>query len=669
MMLKIGRAWRFEENAARHATITLDVPGQSQNTLGAETLDEFIAILDGLEADPPASLFIRSGKTSGFMAGADVEELSQASRDDLGALIARGQKALARLESLPCPSVAVVHGACLGGGLEVALACDHRVAEEAATFGFPEVQLGLHPGLGGTVRLPGIIEPVAALQLMLTGKTINARKAKSLGLVRDVVPARHLDAAAHTAAEAGKVKRPERSLIDGLKQSVEASAPGRRFIAGRARKETAKRFDRAQYPAPFVMIDLFETDYETNEAYEAEARSFVSLSQTHAAQNLIGLFLRREALNRQARSGAQHGIRHVHVIGAGTMGADIAMWTAMNGFTVTLEDIDAKSIAKAIGRACEWMHGKPDRSDAIRDPIDRLIPDPRGDGARSADLIIEAGPENAETKQKIYAQFVGRMKAGAIIATNTSSIPLETLAKDLPDAGRFLGLHFFNPVTKMPLVEVVRSEQTSADTEARAAAFIEAIDKLPLPVKSAPGFLVNRILTPYLLEAVTLIDEGQSPESIDAAAEAFGMQQGPVEVADTVGLDVCLEVSRVLAAELGHIADPPGRLTRLVDAGDLGKKTGKGFYTWKDGKPQKGETDPAGSNFADMQERLLAPLYDEVRRALEDGVVASEDHLDLGAVFGAGFAPFRGGPCTTLRQQKQASSSRKAAKAAQRKEA
>lgn len=644
--------WHLKKHSNGEATLYLDVPGQAQNTLGRKVLDRFEAYLGELEKSPPAALYIRSRKASGFMAGADIEELSGASPDELRALIDQGHQALRRLEALSCPTVAVIHGACLGGGLEVALACDHRVADIEASFGFPEVQLGLHPGLGGTERFTALVEPATALQLMLTGKTIDARKAKHIGLVRDAVPDRHLKAAAEAAAKAGKA-RSSRGFIETIKHTLEISSPGKKLIASRARKETARRFPKEHYPAPFALIDLFEDETGTEDALKAEAKSFVELSQTQAAQNLIGLFLRREALKRQARRPDGHGISHVHVIGAGTMGADIAMWSAMNGFTVTLQDIDTKVIAKAIGRAHDWMDGKKDRSSDIRDPFDRLTPDPKGDGVRIADLVIEAGPEKPEIKQKIYDGLMDRLKPGAILATNTSSIRLETLAAGLPAerTGNFVGLHFFNPVTKMPLVEIVSGEMTSDETRARALAFVEAIDKLPLPVKSAPGFLVNRILTPYLLEAVKLIDEGHKPEEVDAAAGHFGMQQGPVEVADTVGLDICLEVGRVLARELDHISEPPARLVEKVKAGNLGKKTGKGFYAWEGGKPKKEDVDTPASDLEDIQERLLAPLYEEVRRALDEGVVASEDHLDLGAVFGAGFAPFRGGPCTTLRQK------------------
>ena len=647
-----GNIWHLKKHSNGEATLYLDVPGQTQNTLGRPVLDGFEAYLSELEKSPPEALFIRSRKKSGFMAGADIEELSGSSPEELKALIDQGHKALKRLEALPCPTVAVIHGTCLGGGLEVALACDHRVADMGASFGFPEVQLGLHPGLGGTERFPKLVEPATALQFMLTGKTINAKKAKQIGLLRDAVPDRHLDAAAVAAAKTGKKKK-DRGFIDGVKHTLEMSSPGKRLIASRARKEAGKRFDKEDYPAPFALIDLFEHETGSDDAFEAEARSFVDLSQTQTSKNLINLFLRREALKREARRPEGHGISHVHVIGAGTMGADIAMWSAMNGFTVTLQDIDNKVIAKAMGRAHDWMDGKTDRSDDIRDPLDRLIPDPKGDGVRMADLVIEAGPEKAEIKQKIYDGLMDELKPGAIIATNTSSIRLETLAEGLPPerTGHFVGLHFFNPVTKMPLVEIVSGETTSQETRDRALAFIEAIDKLPLPVKSAPGFLVNRILTPYLLKAVDLIDEGHKPEEVDAAAEAFGMQQGPVEVADTVGLDICLEVGRVLARELDHIGEPPERLVRKVEAGDLGKKTGKGFYVWEDGKPKKEDVETPASDLEDIQERLLAPLYEEVRRVLDEGIVASEDHLDLGAVFGSGFAPFRGGPCTTLRQK------------------
>ena len=639
-------AWTLTRDERDFATLSLDVSGQAQNTLGRAVLSEFLSVLDELEKHPPKALFLRSGKSGGFMAGADIDEISHTKADDLRQLIRDGHSALDRLEALPSPTVAVIHGACLGGGLEIALACDHRIATEDASFGFPEVQLGLHPGLGGTYRFPRLIEPASALKLMLTGKTIDAKKAKRLGLVQDAVPKRHLEAAARSAASSKSDR--SKTLFETLRDSVEKIGPVESYIAKKAREETTERYSKDQMPAPFAIIDLFEADEGSAHAYlEKEAASFVELQKTDTAKHLIGLFLKREELKREARS-ADHNIRHVHVIGAGTMGADIAAWVAMNGFVVTLEDVDSEAIARAIKRANEWMKGKKDRSDDIRSPQDRLIADPRGNGVRSADLIIEAGPEKADIKAKIYKGLEGRMKPDAILATNTSSIKLEDLVESVPHPDRFVGLHFFNPVTKMPLVEIVRGEQTSSDTLARCLSFVEAIDKLPLPVKSAPGFLVNRILTPYLLKAASLVDQGHKPEAVDAAAEAFGMAQGPIEVADTVGLDVCAEVGKVLAREFDHISEPPSSLTSKLNEERLGKKTGKGFYTWKDGDPEKDNVSLDEEECRKLQSALLDPLFDEVCRVLDEGIVQSADHLDLGAVFGAGFAPFRSDPKTYL---------------------
>jgi 3-hydroxyacyl-CoA dehydrogenase/enoyl-CoA hydratase/3-hydroxybutyryl-CoA epimerase len=338
----------------------------------------------------------------------------------------------------------------------------------------------------------------------------------------------------------------------------------------------------------------------------------------------------------------------VHVIGGGTMGGDIAAWCALRGFVVTLQDQDAQRLAPAMKRAANLFTERLKDSRRIRDALDRLIPDVHGDGVARADVVIEAIYENTDAKRALFADVEKRAQADAILATNTSSIPLEDIAGALRDPSRLIGLHFFNPVARMMLVEVVTGRDSDAALVARGAAFVRAIDKLPLPVKSAPGFLVNRVLAPYLMMAMRCVDEGIAPEAVDEAAVAFGMPMGPIELADTVGLDICLAVGRML----GHEGAPPRKLAERVAAGQLGKKTGKGFYTWKDGKPQKQSPSPAP---AGLGKRLVDPLVAEAKAARAEGIVDDADLVDAGAIFGAGFAPFRGGPLQYARAAPAAS--------------
>ena len=374
---------------------------------------------------------------------------------------------------------------------------------------------------------------------------------------------------------------------------------------------------------------------------KGEIKSFSRLLVTDTSRNLVRVFFLREKLKGLA-DGEWNG-RRIHVIGAGAMGGDIAAWCAWHGFTVSLADMKPEPLAGAIKRAAD-LYGKIGRDNRrrVRDSLDRLIPDLKGEGVASADLIIEAVPENLGLKQKVFAGVEPKMKPGAILATNTSSIPLEQLREGLQHPDRLVGIHFFNPVSRMQLVEVVSHDKVADDVLADARAFLGRIDRLPAPVKSEPGFLVNRALTPYMLEAMVMLDEGMKKETIDKAAEDFGMPMGPIELADQVGLDICLHVAEMLKSSNPNLPDPPQWLKDKVDKGELGKKTGKGLYDWKDDHAVKPHD--AGTPPPDATDRLILPMLNVCMACLREGVVADEDVEDGAMIFATGFAPFRGGP-------------------------
>ncbi|MDB5652633.1 MAG: fatty-acid oxidation protein subunit alpha [Tardiphaga sp.] len=642
----IYQNFKLTRDADGIAWLLFDREGASANTLSAAVIEELDLVLSALETSRPAGLVIRSAKTSGFVAGADVNEFRGATDPHLVETeIGRAHAVIDRLEALKIPTVAVIHGFCLGGGLEVALACQSRIAIEAARFGFPEVMLGLHPGLGGTARLTHLVNPLQAMTLMLTGKTIDARKAKALGLVDAVTQERHVRNAVKDAVF-GRLRRARPGLLNALLNF----SPVRGILASRMVSEAGKSAPSEHYPAPYALIALWEAHGGNRAAMlAAEKASFARLMVTATAQNLIRVFFLREQMKKLA--GAGNGIQHVHVIGAGAMGGDIAAWCAHQGCRVTLADMRPEPIAGAIKRAAD-LFGKILRQRAgQRDALDRLIPDMDGDGVRNADLVIEAVSENLELKQKVYAGLEPRMKQGAILATNTSSIPLEDLRKSLAHPERLLGLHFFNPVSRLQLVEVVSHDGVDPALLTKAMAFVGAIDRLPLRVKSSPGFLVNRALTPYMLEAMVMLDEKIDKTTIDAAAEQFGMPMGPIELADQVGLDICLAVGDMLRAKFGDLLPPtPAWLRDKVARGELGRKTGKGFYAWKDGRADKSSgvvvaTQPT----QEMIDRLMLPMSNVCVACLREGIVDNADVIDGAMIFGTGYAPFCGGPLNYAR--------------------
>ncbi len=639
-------AWRLERDGAGLAVLTLDRPGGSANTLGQPVLLELEARLGELQAAPPSGVIIRSGKASGFIAGADIREFTTfRSAEEALAHIKVGQRVFARLEALPCPTVAAIAGFALGGGLELALACRYRIGvnDERLSLGLPEVQLGIHPGFGGTVRAVRLLGVRAAMELMLTGKPLRADRALAVGLVDRLVTAGELDSAARQIlAERPSPHRPP--LLDRL-----LNLPGvRQFMRRSLEARVARQARREHYPAPYAIIDLWVRHGAHGDgAYEAEARSIARLFTSDAARGLVRMFLLQDRL--KALGGkTPTPLKRVHVIGAGVMGGDIAAWCALRGLEVTLQDREQKYLDPALQRASA-LFAKRIRNPAERAAAQaRLRADVAGDGVAGADVLIEAIFEDLDAKRALYAQAEPRLAAGAVLCSNTSSITLELLAERLADPGRLVGLHFFNPVAQMPLIEVIHSAQTRPEPLAAAMAFARRLDKLPLPCRSGPGFLVNRVLFPYLHEALYAAGEGVPLALIDRVAVEFGMPMGPIELSDVVGLDVALHVGEIITRELGREMPPfAQKLRELVAARQLGRKSGQGFYTWHEGKAVR-EPVAAGAP-ADLSDRLILALLNECAACLREQVVADADLLDAGVVFGTGFAPFRGGPLNYAR--------------------
>ena len=651
--------WRIEM-ADDLCRLTLDKPGSSQNVLSAEVIAELDTALAEIEQSAPDAVLIGSAKQRGFIAGADVSEFSAIeSVPQAAEMLAHAHAVINRLESLPMPTVALINGHCLGGGLELALACDYRVVcdDPSIRLGLPEVMLGIHPGFGGSVRLIESIGVIAAMDLMLSGRSIAPATARRMGLVNFAVPLRQLE---RTARYVLAQKTPQPRIYRRIARSkvwnkLLASAPARTVLAMVLRKKVAAKTNPAHYPAPFHLINLWRKHGgNRNDMLQAEQASVAQLITTPTARNLVRVFFLREQMKKIGGKKNNQPFERVHVIGAGVMGGDIAAWCALRGLNATVHDQNPNALASATRRAHQLFQRKLKSPRLVQRAMDRFQPDRDGDGARRADIIIEAIVENADAKIAVFSEVLKIARPDALLATNTSSIPLETLSDSFSNtqnaAERLVGLHFFNPVAKMQLVEVIKGEKTHANSVERAATFAGRIGRLPVPVKSCPGFLVNRILMPYLLEAVELVREGVAGTVIDREAMKFGMPMGPVALADTVGLDICLHVAQNLSAQHGF--DVPEVLRQKVEDGKLGKKSGEGFYRWLDGKPQK----IAGSNArvqASIQNRLVFRYLNEAVACLHEGIVAHADQLDAGLIFGTGFAPFRGGPIHYLVDQGQ----------------
>jgi 3-hydroxyacyl-CoA dehydrogenase/enoyl-CoA hydratase/3-hydroxybutyryl-CoA epimerase len=642
----LARHWRWEQDRQGLAWLTFDKQGESTNTFSREALEELGAALETIAASKPKGLVIRSAKEN-FIAGADINQFTRFRTPEEALEFTRlGWDTMQKLRDLPFPSTAMVNGFCMGGGLELALACSYRVAldEPKTRFAFPEVMLGIWPFWHGLQWLPKLVGPAAGLDMVLTGRAVDARRAKKIGLVTEAVPLRVLE---NTARMVTLEAKPPKKLkfMDRLMLGI-----GRSFVAAQARKQVAKRVRREHYPAPYAILEAWvKYDGDPFIAPDDPVTSIKALSNHPTTRNLIRIFFLQERMKGLAK-GVEFKARHVHVIGAGVMGGDIAAVCAMRGITVTLQDTSPERLAPAVKRAAELFGKRLKDPRRVRDALDRLIPDVAGAGAARADVIIEAIFENLQAKRELFAKLEAVAKPDAVIATNTSSLKLADIAAQFRDPSRLVGIHFFNPVPQLQLVEVVSGASTSQDMVKRATAFVRQIDKLPLPVKDSQGFLVNRVLGPYMQNAFRLLDEGVKPETIDAAMEEFGMPMGPIELADTVGLDICLAAGKQLAKTGAHgEPEAPQVLLNKVALGQLGKKTGQGIYRYESGKAVKGQPDAWKP---ELVEALIEPYLAEAKAVLAEGIVADAELIDAGLIFGTGFAPFRGGPLHYLETRK-----------------
>ena len=637
--------WTFTVDFEGLGWLTIDTPKSPVNTLSREAITELDTIVTAIEGMIPAGdlkgVILLSAKDSGFIAGADVTEFDDmADPGVLTGALNRTHKLFDRIEALKVPVVAGIHGFCLGGGLELALCCRYRIAvnDDSTRIGFPEVNLGIFPGFGGSGRSIRQAGPVDAMQMMLTGRMLRAKQARGLNLVDKLV--RHRD---NLRWEARKAVLKARSGEEApfIKRAVAMAHPARKYVADQMRAEARKKANPDHFPAPYALIDLFEEHgHDWRKMKEGEIARFVPLMASPTAANLRRVFFLSESLKKLGVRGTEKPVfRRVHVVGAGVMGGDIAAWCALRGMGVTLQDLDMERIKPALDRARSLFKKRLKTQTEITNAIARLEADVSGKGISRADVIIEAVVERLDIKQKVFADAKHPAKPGAILATNTSSIELERIAEGLRNPSRLIGLHFFNPVAQLPLVEVIRSKFNTDLDIARGASFALAIGKSPVVVKSAPGFLVNRVLMPYMLAAVQRVEAGDSKEQIDAAAVAFGMPMGPIELMDTVGLDV----GKSVAQELGSPVPEGSQFARLIAEKKLGRKTGQGFYTWTDGKAVKADP-PPHPDLAGLGRELIQPLVNTTEIVVSEGVVASADLADIGVIFGTGFAPFLGGP-------------------------
>ena len=639
--------------------LTFDRPGSSANIFDARTLIELDEELAFIERQTQLKgVILTSAKKSIFVAGLDLSTLTDgATPDEVRAIIERGQSVMNHLASLNIPTVAAIHGAALGGGCEVCLACDYRLAspDRATKIGLPETNIGLLPGWGGSTRLPRLIGLPKALGIILAGKTLAAKQALKLGLVDEIAPAESLIAAATRKLRAGKPLRPAHWFVNNALVAA--------LIAPRARRQVLRK-TRGHYPAVLKALEVVTRGITKPVATSLllERDGILELSQTSACQNLIRIFFLQDRAKKRTVAAVvppavPKPVARTAVIGAGIMGAGIAQWISARHFPVILRDINTEQVAKGMSSIGKLYRDGVKRHAftplEARDGLDRIQPAPVEVPLRHIDLVIEAAVESMELKKKIFARLDEVTARDTILATNTSALSITELAAATRHPERVVGLHFFNPVHRMQLVEVIAARQTSPEVLQRAVRFTQQIGKLPVVVKDSPGFLVNRILMPYLVEAGQLFEDGASVTDLDEAMLDFGMPMGPMRLLDEVGLDVSLHVAETLAKSFSERLRVPESIREMVKAGLLGRKSGGGYY--QHGKAKEPVPNPQAAAFVrgdkaralsreTLQERMVLLMVNEAARCLEEQVVTDPADVDFAMIMGTGFAPFHGGP-------------------------
>lgn len=655
-------------------TISLDVPGRPLNVLNLDVMEELESIVHDLAADPKCRLALfRSEKESGFLAGADVTAIAEIeSASQAISLIERGQSLFQRIEWLPFPTVAVIHGPCLGGGLELSLACRYRIARDNSStrIGLPEIKLGLIPGWGGTQRLPQTVGLSHALNMILTGKHLSASQAHRIGLVDLAVGPeqwqqtldRFVDDAMHQRVPSHRHRRPL------WQRAIESTRIGREAIFRLTERKIANQSEH--YPALAAALRAVREGFEpTPEGYLRERNEFVDLLATSTCRNLLGIFAARERARSLktwcGTSDAIHRepIRTVGVVGAGAMGAGIGQLAAVRGYDVIVKEVDEQAADAGRRRIAAMISDFAQRKKLDQNQLahihQKLSVTCDAMALAACDLVIEAVLEREDVKAEVFHSLDQHVQPAAILATNTSSLSVANMARATSRPSLVAGLHFFNPVHRMELVEVVRAECTDASTISQLVAFVRALGKTPIVTADSPGFLVNRVLFPYLGEAMLMAGEGIAVSTIDQRICRFGMPMGPLELLDQVGLDVALHVARSLHDILPGVTPVVQQLSTMVERGQTGKKSSSGFYTYRQGKKHQANqlstssapppTAGASLGFAEdgldpIQRRLIYPMLAESVRCLEEEVVAAPWIVDLAMVLGTGFAPHRGGP-------------------------
>jgi 3-hydroxyacyl-CoA dehydrogenase / enoyl-CoA hydratase / 3-hydroxybutyryl-CoA epimerase len=641
-------------NITRHidddhvCTLTFDRAGSSANVFDQATLEELDAHLAHLETLAMLrGVILASAKDNIFIAGADLHEFVRSPDPTaLGAIVDLGHRVFTRLQKLHAPSVAAIHGACLGGGCELALACDWRVAadDKPTKIGLPETQLGILPAWGGSVRLPALIGLPAALGIILPGRQLAAIPAHKAGLVDALAHPEYLLATARTFLPRGK-RPPAPFRLAHLPLA-------KHLIAAKARRDVLAK-THGHYPAPIKAVEVCTAGLGQSlaDALALEKAAFLELIRTSECRNLLSIFFLQERAKKLPAppDSTAHPVRRVAVIGAGVMGAGIAQWTSARGLPVVLKDVAPDAVARGLHTIGSVYRDAVKRhvftATEATAGFDRVTPSHSAIPLTSVDLVIEAAVEKLDAKQSIFRDLESRVRPDTILATNTSALSIDAIARHLAHPERVIGIHFFNPVHRMQLVELVRGPRTSPDTVATALQFTKGLGKLPVVVNDSPGFLVNRILIPGLIEAVNLVAAGHSAAAVDRALLDFGMPMGPLRLADEVGLDVAFHVATDLAARLPHLPAPHPLLARLVGEKHLGKKSGLGFYDHRSGKPADlGLPSVAPLSATDYQNRVILVQLNEAARCLAEHVVAAPEDVDFGLILGTGWAPFRGGP-------------------------